>query len=903
MIAGLIARARSVWRGIRRRDDVEAEIAAEFRLHLELRTAHLIHDGIAPEEAARRARLEFGHLASHKNDARDARGLKLFDQLTFSWLDVKLGLRMLRKYPGLSLVAVVGMSVAIAIGAGVVGFISSWTNPTLPLDQGERVVSLQNNDARNPGNPERQALHDFLAWRDQLRSVTDLGAFTSDRRNLIIPGRSIELVRVAQMSAAGFRVARVPPLLGRPLLEDDERDGAPPVVVIGYDEWQRRFDADPGVLGRPVRLGSEVHTVVGVMPEGFRFPISHHYWVPLRLNAARYERGGGPAIFIFGRLADGVTLDEARAELATIGRQMAAAYPETHEHLRPVILAYAHPFFDVDSPDMALALQALKVAISLLLVVVAVNVAVLVYARTATRIGEITIRTALGASRRRVLVQLFAEALVLSGIAAALGLTLAGAGLAITRRLAVASGAELPFWTSMSLSSGLIAYVAGLAILAAVIVGVLPALKATGRSVQLGLQQLTSRGTGMQLGRLWAAMIVAQVALAVAILPYAMSFSGDLYRRGTARAGFAIERFLRASLSMERDEAPPAAEADGYARAFEARFHDRAADLLRRLEAEPGVAAVAFARHFPGDELISRIEVEGPATGTKTTSFVNDVAVNFFQGIDVPILAGRGFTDADGREGSNAVIVDRVFAQRVLGGANVLGRRVRVVAEGRPEAREEEPWLEIVGVVPDVPSQDDLDPEPKLYRPVALANAPTVLTLAVRVADGPASGFAQRLRDMTAAVDPTLQLHQLQSAVQALREDHQGMLAGALAVLVATGSVLLLSAAGIYAMMSFTVARRRREIGIRQALGADPRRLLSSIFARASAQLGAGVVSGLLLATAVALGLARGGPISGRLVALLLIAAGVMMAVGLMAAAGPALRGLRVQPTEALKEE
>jgi predicted permease len=552
---------------------------------------------------------------------------------------------------------------------------------------------------------------------------------------------------------------------------------------------------------------------------------------------------------------------------------------------------------------MELALHALKVTISLLLVVVAVNVAVLVYARTATRSGEIAVRTALGASRRRVLVQLFAEALVLSGIAAALGLTLASIGLSVTQRFVVASGAELPFWASLGPSPGLIAYVAGLGVLAAVIVGVLPALKATGQRVQLGLQQLSSRGSGMQLGRVWAAMIVAQVAVAVAILPYAMSFSGDLYRRGTARAGFPIERFLRASLSMERDEAPPAAEAAAYQRAFEAKFRDRAAELLRRLEAEPGVAAVAFARHFPGDELISRMEVEGPATGTKTTSFVNDVAVNFFEGVDVPILAGRGFTEADGREGSNAVIVDRVFARRVLGGANVLGRRVRVVAEGGPEAREEEPWLEIVGVVPDVPSQDDLDPEPKLYRPVALANAPTVLTLAVRVAEGPVAGFAQRLRDMTAAVDPTLLLHELKSAADAWREARQAMLAGALAVLVATGSVLLLSAAGIYAMMSFTVARRRREIGIRQALGADPRRILSGIFARASAQLGAGVVSGLLLATAVAVALARSGPISGRLVAMLPIAAGVMMAVGLMAAAGPALRGLRVQPTEALKEE
>lgn len=168
-------------------------------------------------------------------------------------------------------------------------------------------------NARNPSLPNRRSLHDFLMWRDELKSVRDLSAFMSDQRNLIIPGRGVELVPIAQMTASGFRVARVPPVLGRPLLEEDEREGAPPVVVIAYEEWEGRFDGDPGIVGRPVRLGSEVHVVVGVMPEGFRFPVNHHFWVPLRLDPTDYERGGGPAILMFGRLADGVTLDQAQA--------------------------------------------------------------------------------------------------------------------------------------------------------------------------------------------------------------------------------------------------------------------------------------------------------------------------------------------------------------------------------------------------------------------------------------------------------------------------------------------------------------------------------------------------------------------------------------------------------------
>lgn len=353
-----------------------------------------------------------------------------------SSLDVKLGLRMLVKYPGLSLIATIGMAVAIAIGAGSFAAIYALVDSTLPLDEGDRIVAIQNNRADNPGNPERQAVHDFFLWRDELTSVRDLTAFRMEQhRNLITADGRTELVPVAEMTASGFRVARVAPVLGRPLVDEDERAGAPPVIVIAYEEWQRRFDGDPDVVGRSVRLGNTVHTVVGVMPEGFRFPVQHRYWVPLRLNPSDYERGGGPSIHMFGRLANGITLDQAQAELNTIGRRMAAVFPETHEHLRPQVLPYTHPFLDIDSPTMALAIHTLQFAISLLLVLVSVNVAILVYARTATRVGEIAVRSALGASRQRIVAQLFVEGLVLAAAAAALGLTLASVALGQVERL------------------------------------------------------------------------------------------------------------------------------------------------------------------------------------------------------------------------------------------------------------------------------------------------------------------------------------------------------------------------------------------------------------------------------------------------------------------------------------
>src|SRR5690606_11073645 len=258
-----------------------------------------------------------------------------------------------------------------------------------------------------------------------------------------------------------------------------------PVVVIGYGEWQRRFGGDPGIIGRPVRLDATVHTVIGVMPDGYHFPVNHSYWVPLGINAAAHAfvgdpggggdrsadgrlgvgvGGGGPEVFVFGRLADGVTLEQAQAELATIGQRMAASNPEPHEHLRPRILPYTHPFIGIDTPATALAMRAFQFALGLLLVLVSVNVAVLVYARTAARAGEIAVRSALGASRRRVVTQLFAEALVLSLAAALVGVAMAS--VVFTRAedfLARAMDQPLPFWVDLRLSPPLVTYVAGLA--------------------------------------------------------------------------------------------------------------------------------------------------------------------------------------------------------------------------------------------------------------------------------------------------------------------------------------------------------------------------------------------------------------------------------------------------------
>jgi hypothetical protein len=250
-----------------------------------------------------------------------------------SWLDWKLGGRMLVKYPGLSVIAVITLAVAIALGAGWFEVTRQFIDPRIPLPDGDRIVRIDNWDAGESA-VEPRSLYDFQLWREQLTSIQELGAYRSFERNLITPDGTAYPASVAEISASAFPLTRVQPLLGRTLMESDVAPGAADVVVIGYDVWQQRFNGDRGVIGRTVRLGRTPATIVGVMPEGFGFPVSHQLWVPLRVSNAAPRTG--PAIRSFGRLTDGANLESVQTELTTIGQRVATMNPTTHARLRPL---------------------------------------------------------------------------------------------------------------------------------------------------------------------------------------------------------------------------------------------------------------------------------------------------------------------------------------------------------------------------------------------------------------------------------------------------------------------------------------------------------------------------------------------------------------------------------------
>jgi putative ABC transport system permease protein len=890
------------------RRSAEARMDEELRFHIEMETEKNQRAGMSAEEARRRALLDFGGMEGHREAIRDER--------TFAWagglsLDLKLGVRMMRKHPGLTVVGGFGMAVAVAIGVGGFGFVSAVIDPSPPLPEGERLVSIQHSTG-SPGYPNRRLLHDFVEWREELRSIDPLAAFQPVEQNLITGEGPPERVAVAEITASGFHAARVAPLLGRYLLPEDELHGAPPVVVIGHDVWQRRFDGDPQIVGRTIQLGSTPRTVVGVMPAGFAFPVRQDFWTPLPLDPTGYERGDGPVLFVFGRLAAGHSMAEARAELRAIGQRTSADFPESHGNLRPQVMPYTYPFAGAESPLTAWGFQLARLIGSLLLVVVAVNVAILVYARTAMRQDEIAVRTALGASRRRVVTQLFLEALVLAGLAAAAGLGLAGMAMKRFQALAERTGAELPFWIDLGLTPGAVAYAAGLALLCAVVVGVVPALQATGGSVQHHLRQLSSGGSATRLGRTWMALIVTQVAMAVAVLPPALYFAFTWSGPGLADPGAGAEPFLTARLLVP-SETPSGAGGDGDEGWTTERYAASVAEVVRRLQAEPGISGVTATRGTPGVEWESHLEVYGApdAAGSteKTSTSVHrvrrgEVDLGFMQAFDVRLQAGRSFGAADLDTTSRAVLVNGSFVREVLDGGSAVGRRIRPAALAGPAGGAEvepERWLEIVGVVSDFP-HNPVDPSTtsaRIYEPLRPGSMyPAGITMRVSGPSPPA--FGGRLREITADVDPTIILDELQPLAEILREERERKRFTAVVITAVMLSVLFLSAAGIYALMSFAVTRRQREIGIRSALGANPRLILRSVFSRAVAQLGAGAAVGLVFS--LVLDRAAGGALMGGTGSLLLLAVvAVITLVGTLAALGPARRALRIEPMEALR--
>ena len=797
-------------------------------------------------------------------------------------LDFRLALRMLARYPLLTIAGAVGMTFGLC--AGVVGFEvrSQIVNPRLPLDEGDHIVGVRNWDVRG-ARAARVSDADFRTWREQLTRVETLGAAALVDRNLDVDG-CIEPVRAAEMTATAFRVARIRPLLGRPLVESDESPGAAPVVVIGHALWQRRFLGDPRVVGRLVRLGGEQMTIVGVMPEGFAFPAAQEVWMPWR-PPSQARASTTPRLLVFGRLSAGVTVGHAQAELAVVGQRSAAADPNTYQDVRPEIIPFAHLILDPRNSSLGLMLA--NVLLVALMLVICANVSLLMFARASSREREIGLRTALGASRGRIVAQLFVEALALSAISIVAGLGVARFVLrSFWSMIAADSARELPFWFTDALTPSTIVYGAGLMLLAAVVVGVLPAMKVTGRSLDARLRSFASGagGGGYRFGGIWTAVIATQVAVTLMFPAAAFIFHSWVVEGQTRDVGVVTARYLTARLEMD---APSAG------RSVAATFDE----LERQLTAEPGVARVTLADSLPGTyHPNGRFEVEGDDAAVAFGYVVAEatVAPSFFDAMDAPV-SGRGFTAADVATGREVAVVNTPFVERVFRGRAAVGRRVRRVAgEGEPAG----PWIEIVGVVRDLGMGAGRTERGGLYRPLAAGAAPNYLALRV---DGAPGALANRLRQVAGRVEPMLRLYDVKPLAQAGAGAVESQyLSGLLTVLSAL--TLLLSLIAIYSVMAFTVRQRTKEIGTRVALGADRRQIVAAVVRRPLGQIGIGILAGVTLVVFLFVGAfeAAPTPLQAGLIGAYALA---MLAVCLSACVVPTRWALQLQPSQVLRPE
>ncbi len=816
-----------------------------------------------------------------------------------SWLDVKLGLRMLLKQPGLTLVTIFALSIGIPASLIPYHVVDALQAP-LPFDDGDRVLGIRNRNVAE-GRTQVRSLHDFFMWRDELTTFEAIAAARSDPYNVISEDGRAAPIRGSEITASAFEILRVRPLMGRTLLQSDEIPGAADVVVIGYDVWQTRLAGDPEAVGTTIRIGPVPHEVIGVMPHGFMFPVSDLLWLPLRDQPTDYERGMGPDLLIFGRLADGVSKEEAQAELSTIGARMANEFPDTHERLRPQAMDYTSMVLGIDPDDMQEVYFIQLIALALLGIVCG-NVGTLILARTATRTTEITVRTALGASRGRIVSQLFVESLILAVLSAGLGLALGHRfAMEFSRRVFQ----EAPFWMDFGVAPKTVAIAMGLAIFCAVIAGVFPALKAAGRRVQRNLQQATT-GSGIRFGKGATLLIICEVALAMGFLTMGASMSRSLLAGASVQMEIEPDEYMMAMLRIPWTD-HSALENDISVADFRTQVIATHEALASRLGAEPGVRGAAMASNLPAMQHGGRrLEVEGDDQGEDFQGHLvmrARVDVGFFDGLGVSVLDGRGFTTADLagtiEEDRTAVIVNTAFVEYVLGGRNPIGRRVRYIP---PEDQEPGPWYEIIGVVGHL-GMNEMNPERDegLYHPAAPGEMHPIW-VAVHVGEDPLS-FTPRFRQITGEVDAEAMIQYPAAMVDAPNGARQATQYGTILLVFLSTIAIVLSGAGLYALMSFTVSQRTREIGIRSALGARPGSIVIAIARRAFLQLVAGVIAGVGLALWLIQQTAGGTTSRGtNWTATLAAFAGFMLLVGMVACLAPTLRGLRIRPVEALKD-
>lgn len=875
------------WQRLLKRDRLERELDAELRFHVERQVEDNVREGMSEKEARRRARAQFGGLDQVKDDCRDARGTRWVEDAV---QDLRFAARLLAKERWFTLSAVVALALGIGVNMSVFTIVNGMNLRALPVERPDQIMQLSSQELRGRGRGMGASYADFRDWQTATHTFSGLAAYTGATMNVGDDARPADRLGGWFISANGFSLLRVRPLLGRDFAVYDDRPGAAPVAILAHGVWNERYGGDPSIVGRVIRVNGTPTTVIGVMPQGFGFPELADMWQPMGLlpgltSQPRDQRRLG----VFGRLRDEARLQQARAELATIAAALGQQHPDTNADVGATVVSFTEHFVGRVTEGPPIILMAAGMFV---LLIACANAANLLVARAVHRAREIALRAALGASRARIVRQLLVESVMLATLAGAVGLMLSVGALRFFRTETV--DLNLPYWIHFDFDARVFAYLAVLSLGTALTFGLAPAWQLSKTNAHDILKEGGRGGAGSVRTRRWAGgLLVGELALTLGLLAGA----GLLVRSGLALSDadaiLDTRKFLTAELAL-----PPAKfTTPDQIRAFYA-------SLQERLDAIPTIAAATIASARPFVESATRqLVLEGEESAAENRRSVQMVAVGdrYFETLNLPLLRGRALGRGDALAGRQAVIINERFASLHFAGTDPLGRRIRLLEPNASAAAR--PWLTIVGVSPSVRQRPMGDAAAVAYVPLDLeGQAGPDIALIVRGADRTSIGST--LREEVQALDPDVAVYNVQPLErlsELSRWNHRIM--GTMLTLFAVIATVL-SAMGLYAVTAYGVSQRTAEIGIRMALGAQRSQVVWLFLRRTLLQLGLGV--GIGIAGAIGVGqVIRGMLVRTSATDPVTFAGMVVLLVAVAAAACfiPARRATRLDPVAALRYE
>ncbi len=800
--------------------------------------------------------------------------------------DVTQGLRRLLRTPGLALFAVVAMG--LGIGATATTFsVSHGLLRDLPYAEADRLVHVGWTRVEAGDDKIFLTAAELSALREAQTTLEALSAVRVQSVDLAGSDGPPERISAAQVTPDAFATLGIAPVLGRGFHPEEGAPGGPDVAMLSHGLWVRRYGGDPAVVGRTVRIDGTERTVVGIMPEGFRFPELQELWTPLQVGPPGDAPGEGPRAYgAVGRLREGVSMEEARAEFETLARRLVLAHPEAYREYVPRVTRYYEYFV---GRDAVIVMNTLVVIASFVLLIACASVANLLLSRAVARSRELAVRSALGASRARIMGQLLAESLMISLLGGVLGALLAWGGAALFHS-AVAD--LLPFyWMSCAIDGSVLLFVGALVLVAGVLAGMAPALRVSRVGAGEALRDGDRGASSLRIGRLSRGLVVAEVTLSFGLLATAGMMATSPLIHSRQDPGFDGARVLTAELVLRQDAYPEPEDRDHF---FQ--------ELIRRLESVPEVEAATLSHHVPGVPAgPSRFHLQGQTYERNVDlprARLSGVTPRYFHVLDTQPLEGRLFDEGDVAGGDPVAIVNRSFAQRFFPGVSPLGRQILT---GGLDA--EGPWATIVGVVPDLGMNGRRTelPEGILFPLTQRPQRSVVLLL--RASTDPLA-LTPLVRSTLAELDPDLPLSRVRTAQAAMADDTRPELVFVSLVLACGSIALALAAVGLFGVLAFSVRRRTREIGIRLALGAAVRSVLWETLRRGMTQVALGMAVGVLLALGLA-PLMRGMFFADRLVDWRVygVVGALMLGTGFLASVLPAAQAVAVSPLEALRQD